>query len=55
MLAPYPRIKPFLDDTVERATLTAEHDGTIVIAAIKELSQKGSTFDRSWGIICQLG
>jgi hypothetical protein len=36
-----------LYDAVERARLTAEDDGTIVMAAIKELHQKESTFDRS--------
>jgi hypothetical protein len=40
VLAPYARIKPFLDDVVERAALNAEDYGTIVMAAIKELSQK---------------
>jgi hypothetical protein len=40
VLAPYTRIKPFLDDAAERATLTGEDSGTIVMAVIKELYQK---------------
>jgi hypothetical protein len=40
VLAPYMRIKRFLCDAVERATLATDDDGTIVMAAINELAQK---------------
>jgi hypothetical protein len=39
-LVPHPRIRPFLYDAFESATLTAKDDRTIVMAAIKELCQK---------------
>jgi hypothetical protein len=41
ILAPYSKIKPFLYDVIEKATLTADDYGNIVMTAIKELYQKG--------------
>jgi hypothetical protein len=40
VLAPSARIKSFLYDAVERATLTTEDSERIAMAAIKELYQK---------------
>jgi hypothetical protein len=40
LLAPYTKMKPFLYDAIEKATLTAEDYGNIVVTAIKQLHNR---------------